>query len=387
MTSKNYYNILDFGSSKIRFAVFDNNLNEKYVNTLAVNFNEEYSNHFNILLKTIKQAEKKVSFHIKDIILILDSSKLFTIEVSLSKNLDKQTKLKKIYNSLILELNQLIANHYSTKQIAHIIVDSCIVDQTIYKELPNQDIKINNLKIDFKIICFPKVFVNNIKNNFIKNNLNITNIFCTSYLKSKQYSEKLNKDKVSFLEIGWERTTFILFEGKKFKLIQTIPIGGFHITKDISKVLKIGINDAEKIKKLFNKSDTEFSYEKNSLQNSDIIKDIISKNISVDILKKVILYRVQEIIDLVFKKIDQESYKYSINDTELFLIGEGSTLFNDNSFYLSDKFNFKSINFYAESDSQICKSGLVHHLNNYENLKIINKKEGLFEKFFNYFNK
>ncbi len=387
MTSENYYNIIDFGSSKIRFAVLDNAFNEKYLNTISVNFNEDYTNQFDILLKTIKKAEKKFSFHIKDIILILDSSNLLTIEISLSKNLDKKTKFKKIYDSLILELNQLISTYYNTKHIVHIIMDNCIADHVTHKDLLKEEVKINNLKVDFKVICFSKELINSFKNNFIKNNLNVVNIFCTSYLKSKLYSKQFNKDKISFLDIGYERTTFTLFEEKKFKLIQTIPIGGFHITKDISNIFKISTDEAEKIKKLFNKSDTEFSYENNSLENSDIVKNIINKNISVDTLKQVILYRVQEIMDLVFKKIHKESYKYNINDTDLFLIGEGSILFNDNSFYLNDKFNFKSISFYAESDSQICSCGLLHHFSNNDNPKIIYKKQGLFEKFFNYFSK
>ena len=33
----------------------------------------------------------------------------------------------------------------------------------------------------------------------------------------------------------------------KLKLIQTIPIGSSHITKDISKVFKITYEDAEKL--------------------------------------------------------------------------------------------------------------------------------------------
>ena len=387
MNSENYYNIIDFGSSKIRFAVFDSNFNEKFLNTLAVNFDKDYSNHFDILLTTIKKAEKKISLHIKDIILILDSSKLLTIEISLNRNFEKKTKLKKIYDSLILELKQLIASNYNNKQIAHIILDKCIIDNIISKDLPREDIKINNLKVDFKVICFPKKLINSLRDSFIKHNLNIVNIFCTSYLKSNQYSKKLTKNKISFLEIGWERTTFILFEEKKFKLIQTVPIGGFHITKDISNIFKISIEDAEKIKRLFNKSDTDFSYKNNFIEDSFVLKNIINKNISVDILKKVILYRVQEIIDLVFNKIHKESYKYNISDTELFLIGEGSILFNDNSFHLNDKFNFKSINFYAETDNQICYAGLIHHLKNQDNPKIINKKQGIFEKFFNYFSK
>ena len=46
------------------------------------------------------------------------------------------------------------------------------------------------------------------------------------------------KNKISFLEIGYERTSLIIYEENKLKLIQTIPIGGEHITSDISKDFK-----------------------------------------------------------------------------------------------------------------------------------------------------
>ena len=118
-----------------------------------------------------------------------------------------------------------------------------------------------------------------------------------------------------------------------------------------------------------------------------ITQEIINKNISLDLLKKVILYRVQEIIDLTFKKSKVSSHKTIIEDAELFLIGEGSKLFNNNSFYLNDRFAFKSINFYSDTDVQICKCGLENKISNYELPKIINKKQGIFEKFFNFFDK
>ena len=37
-----------------------------------------------------------------------------------------------------------------------------------------------------------------------------------------------------------------------------MPVGGRHITKDISLLLKISIDQAESIKKSLNKSDTTF---------------------------------------------------------------------------------------------------------------------------------
>ena len=82
----------------------------------------------------------------------------------------------------------------------------------------------------------------------------------------------------------------------------------------------------KKLKKSFNKSDTEFSY-KNKIQKKYIIQEIINKNISIDLLKKVILYRVQEIMDLTLKNQILISKNNNFEDTDLFLIGEGSILF------------------------------------------------------------
>ena len=90
---------------------------------------------------------------------------------------------------------------------------------------------------------------------------------------------------------------------------------------------------------------------------------------------------------LIFKKSTNLINNIHAKDSELLLIGDGSILFNNNSFYLNDKFMFKSIDFYKETNLEICNSCLVYHLNNYEIPEILEKKQGIFEKFFNFFSK
>ncbi len=388
MNKENFFNLLDFGSSKIRFSVFDKNKSEKYSQNITVLTDEKFSKHFIELNNIIKKAEKKISFHIEDLILFFDSADLFTIDISFNKNLDIKKDVKKVYNSLKLELKQTISTYYENLYLAHIIMDSCIVDnKKKYLDFPVDNITASNFKVDFKVICFPKKHIVKLKNYFLKNNLKLSNIFCTSYIKTKSYVKKLGEGKVSFLDIGLERTSLVFYENKKFQYIQTIPIGGSHITKDISKIFKITIDEAESIKRSFNKTETEFSYENKTTGNEIFIKDIENKNISINLLKKVILYRVQEIIDLTFKKSEDFLNKFNLSDAKLFLIGDGSIIFKDNSFYLNDNFGFNSISYYSEKDRDICNSGLVYHLDNYELPRIINKNQGLFEKFFNYFSK
>ena len=212
MNKINFFNVIDFGSSKIRFASFDKNLNEKFSDSINVYLNEKLQTHFEAINIIIKKAEKKLSNHIEDIVLVLDSEKLFTIDISLMKNLDTSSKINKSYDSLILELNQIFSSHYSKYYLSQIIMDKCVIDdEKVYEKLPKDKIITRNLKVDFKLICFPKMFIKKIKDDFIKYNLNIINIFCSSYLRSQSYVKKLSENKTSFLEIGFRSSSFFFF--------------------------------------------------------------------------------------------------------------------------------------------------------------------------------
>ena len=385
MSNKNFINIIDLGSSKIRLSVFDVNLKNNFSNSILLDYEKDNSNHFYELNEIVREAEKSISNHIQDVVLMLDSSEIFIIDISLKKNLDKKNKINNIFEMMIMEINQIINKYYLNYKILHIIVDQCIIDNKIYSELPKFLNNTDNLKIDFKLICFPKNFINEINERFKKNNLNVINFICSSYVKTSNYITKINKSKVSFLEIGFKRTSFIFYENNALKLIHSIPVGSFHITKDISNIFKITFNEAEQIKKLFNQSETEFSYQNNDYNNRLIFKEIISKNIPIEKLKQVILYRVQEIIDLSVKKTNIK--KFNFKEADLFLVGGGSKLFNNNSFYLEDKFDFKSINFFSESDDIICDTGAKYYLSETKLPEVQSKKQGIFEKFFNFFDK
>lgn len=387
MAKNLFYNIIDFGSSKLRFSIFDNNLNNKFYISKSVKLENNFEAHFNEINNLIKHSEKKIKSHIKDLILIIDSKEMFYIDLSLNKNFTKKIKFEKAFKIFILEIKQIISSNYENLEIIHIINSKCIIDKKTFFGLPKNETNFNNLKIDFKIICLPKKLTNLLRYNLNKINLNLSNIFCSSYVKSLAYLNKLNLDKVSFLDIGYERTNLLSYINNNLIFFKTLPIGSDHITRDISKVLNIDPREAEKLKKIFNKSETEFSYLDDTKANNLIVKDILKKNISIELLKKVILYRVQEIIDLAFKNKELKISSRNLKNTELFLIGEGALLFNNNAFHLNDKVEFKSINFFSETGSQICNSGLTYYLNSYEIPKITRKKAGLFEKFFNFFSR
>ena len=392
MIKNKFHTIVDLGSSNLRLGVFDENLNKLYFsskNIIQKNNNEE---QFNTIKFLIKDAEKNISNHIDNIVVMYDSSEIHSIDISIKKNYDKKISLNDVYSSTILELNQLVKNNFVNKKIIHIISSKIIIDGEELNKSSYSNIKAKSVILEVKFFCLPLDKFNQIINIFKKNNLQVLNFFCSSYIKSLSYLETLNNEElVCFLDIGFERTTLLIFNNLKLIFTSSIPIGGNHITKDISNVMELNIDDSENIKKFFNKSENEFSYNPDEGKNKLLIKEILGKEISIITLKKVILARVEEIFDLIFKDLIISNYLKKKSNFLLFLIGNGSKLFDKNTFHLSDKYNFKEIIFYKETELETLKAGAVSELNLVKgDTKIIQKsvkKYGFFEKFFNFFGK
>ena len=136
MSNKNFLNIIDLGSSKIRLSVFDVNLKNNFSNSILVDYEKDKSNHFHELNEIVREAEKLISYHIQDVVIMLDSSEIFIIDISLKKNLDKKNKINNIFETMVMEINQIINKYYLNYKILHIIVDQCTIDNKTYSELP-----------------------------------------------------------------------------------------------------------------------------------------------------------------------------------------------------------------------------------------------------------
>ena len=163
-------------------------------------------------------------------------------------------------------------------------------------------------------------------------------MYCSSYVKSIFYKKSIDiKNNLIFLDIGYERSSALFFNNNKFEFLNSIPIGGNNITKDISKVLKLDINYSEEIKIKFNQKENEISFNKVSEKEINLYSEISEKNIPIDLLKQIIEARVNEIIDIV---VTQNNYFQNLNSSEkpkIIFIGSGSKLLP----YVNH-FNFKN---------------------------------------------
>ena len=129
-------------------------------------------------------------------------------------------------------------------------------------------------------------------------------------------------DNVMLLDIGAGNTDIGVFNGTSFIYANTITLGGDNITSDISYVLNISTEEADKLKRQYGLALKSFIDNDNNII-LNTCKDIGEKNktIKSSDLVEIIEARIEEIFTLVNKDIISHGIKANINN--VVLTGEG----------------------------------------------------------------
>lgn len=139
-------------------------------------------------------------------------------------------------------------------------------------------------------------------------------------------SNELN-DNVMILDIGGGNTEIGIFKGSTFVYNNTLPLGGDNITSDISYVLNISKEEADKLKRQYGLALKSFiDNDNNIILNTYNGGDTRNKTIKSSELIEIIEARVEEIFSLVNKEITMQGLKNNINN--VILTGEGITNIN-----------------------------------------------------------
>jgi len=306
---------------------------------------------------------------------MFDSPKILFLDFSIKKKMDKIKSNNSVFKNILQEAKQIIQEKNQNFKILHIIISKYILDGIEFEDMP-EDIIIEEAILELKFILAPNIILNKLKELLNENHITINNFYNSTYVKTLNYTSYFeNFDIKTFIDVGYKKTSLALYKNNKLLFLDFLPIGGDHITKDISKVLNKEYNASEILKKsLIQKEVTFINDEKNQ-----------------DLLIKIIHARIEEIIDLCFKNItDLENIKNK--KSILIFTGEGSKILSKNSIYLKEKYNiFDDLNFFEENCETICNSAYNYEgSTNFSEVMIIPKKQrknGLFEKFFYMFSR
>ena len=247
MNNKNTETYFDFGSSKIRAGVFvgSNQFHNFYKESKFSLNNLSLKKQIHNIITSLEKDSKE---YVNNINLMIDSQKMLSIGISISKKIDGSILKQEDIQFLIQEAKQQISKNYRKQNIVHIIINNYMVNGINYSILP-KELKCFLISLDILFICFPNDTILNYKNTFSNFNILINQIICSSYAKSMNYKKNLNlTGNTSFIDIGFSKTSMISFHNDKIISLDTLPIGGNHITNDISKILNIDPEESEVIK-------------------------------------------------------------------------------------------------------------------------------------------
>ena len=223
---------------------------------------------------------------------------------------------------MLKEAKKQVTLNDEKQSIIHIFNHNYIVDGKNFIEEPI-DVYADYLSHEMTFITAPKNNIRNINQAFIDCDIEVERFISSTFASSV---ELLNNNDLqsgsSLIDFGFEKTSLGLFKNLALVNSITFPIGINHITKDISKVCSLSIDESENIK---NKIDFSFEDENVLFDESENLKKLYFKNskfrkISKSLLNNIIKSRIEEILQMVEKQLSLTKFNSTLR-TNNFISG------------------------------------------------------------------
>ena len=128
------------------------------------------------------------------------------------------------------------------------------------------------------------------------------------------------------IDFGKDKTSFAIFENNTLSYVDVIPYGSNQVSKDLAKVLDIKIEIAERIKVESGECIlNENTKDKTEYLPVHLFPDDDFRKISKTIVNTIINSRVEEILQLIYRKIKTYN-SIDIKTKKIYLSGRGSNL-------------------------------------------------------------
>ena len=278
------------------------------------------------IAKTIKDAEEESELKINSAYVTIPGKYVTIVQNSIVKEVkDKYAgvSFKDVQNAIMQVKDIEIPEG---KTLIDIVPDKIILENGEVVSDPVGSLS-SNFTINAQIILADRNYVRQLSSIFKKAGLDIDGIVPVT-LAERNLILDVNElqDNVMLLDIGAGNTDIGVFEGSTFVYTNTIPIGGDNITNDISLVLDISEEEADKLKKQYGLALKSFIDNDNEIMLNTCKDDTKSKVIKSSELIEIIEARIEEIFSIVNKDITNQSVKSKINN--VILTGQGISNIN-----------------------------------------------------------
>lgn len=271
--------------------------------------------------KVVDEAEKEMNMKINSAYITIPGKYITIVQNSVAREAkDKYTGISQrdVSNAIMLAKDVEIPDG---KQLIDVVTNNFTLDNGKVVKDPIGAFSASFV-LNAQVILADREYIRIISNIFKKVDVDIDGMVpITLAEKNLVLDDMEQKDFIMLLDIGAENTDIGVFDGDSFVYTNSIPIGGQNITNDISLVLNVSPEEAEKLKKQYGLAlksyiDNDSEVVLNTVRDGDRI--VKSSNI-VEIIEA----RVEQIFELVNKDISNQGIKQKINN--VVLTGQGIT--------------------------------------------------------------
>ena len=219
-----------------------------------------------------------------------------------------------------------ISKNNKDKEILHIFSSNYKIDKKINVENPI-GFKANTFSTDIHAVLADHSSIDNLKNIINSCELSVENYVFGAYALGLSFltTQDLSEG-IICIDFGKDKTSFSIFEKNTLCYVGVVPFGSNHISKDLAKVLDIKLEVADRIK--IESGDcllNENIKDKLEYLPVHLFPDDDFRKISKTMVNTIINSRVEEILQLVYRKI--KSYNLiDIKSKKIYLSGRGSNL-------------------------------------------------------------
>ena len=141
----------------------------------------DYEKLDNFLNENIFKVEKILDNFVKHINIIIETKDLFTVNISVKKNNHNKIIDPNTITYLLNDAKNQCDKTIEDKKIIHVLIDSYLVDNKIYYDLPDK-INCENFSLDLSFICFSNKLIKKIEEILKKYQIAINQLLSADYV-------------------------------------------------------------------------------------------------------------------------------------------------------------------------------------------------------------
>ncbi|MBR3003243.1 MAG: cell division protein FtsA [Clostridia bacterium] len=273
------------------------------------------------IAKTIKDAEDETNLKINSAYVTIPGKYITIVQNSVVREAkDKYSGISvKDVQGAIAQIKDIEVPE--GESLVDIVIDKITLENGTVVQDPVGSLS-SSFTVSAQIILAEREYVRKLSSIFKKAGLEIDGIVPTTLAERNLVLDKNElHDNIMLLDIGAGNIDIGVFEGETFIYTNSIPVGGDNITNDISLVLNISEEEADKLKKQYGLALKSFIDNDNDIILSTCKDTTKNKIIKSSELIEIIEARIEEMFSIINKDITTQGIKQKINN--VILTGQG----------------------------------------------------------------